>query len=485
MKKFILGILFLMTAMLGKSVVYADGADDLVLNVEAYDYEACTVDLSWNALDEADHYIVVNEADSTENTQKVVQKENAITVGDLEYGVEYNWHVVAIDLEGVTVATSNSIELAMPKGVTQLKTTSLSAKKVSVYWPAEPGATAYELYYKLSSEKKYTFLKETSDTRAKVSVKDKMKYNFMVVPKFVNNELVILGAQKECSFNNNYFVSNDHKKYTYKEMENDIKALCKKYSEYVSYTSIGTSVKGKQIYDVVLGNPDADKSLLVVCELHAREYVTTVTCMKQLEYYLKNYNKKIDGGVVADTFNECNVHYVMMANPDGVAISQNKIPTWKGNANGVNLNRNFPYKFQKKGKKGGNDYTGPKAASEKETKAIIDITKKLKKQKSFAVISYHAMGQIVFGSYHAKNKRVKKMIDKMYKVARRTTGYVDAGSYDGGTSSGCYREYLIYNLKVPCITIEVGFTACPVEQKYYNSIYEKNKLVVLREARLL
>ena len=399
-------------------------------------------------------------------------------------------------------------EIANAKG---LKTTSLSTKSVKVYWEPVKGATSYDVYKKEQKAKKYKLIKTIKKCDIKISVEKNRKYSFKVIAKIpvpseseqeenteeeTEDENKDEGEQEEeptkykkkemtCSFDNASFASMNHQKYTYAEMEKDISQLCKKYSEYVQYDIIGKSGKGKKIYDVILGNRNAKKSLLIISELHAREYVTTVICMKQLEYYLENYNKKIDGKIPGNVFKKCNVHYVMMANPDGVEISQKKNARWKGNKNGVNLNRNFPYKFKVRGKNTV-DYTGKKAASEKETQAIISIAKKLKKsQKTLGVISYHAMGQIIFGSYRGNDKKLKSQIRKMYNVARKTTGYADAGSYDNDDSNGCSREYFIYNQKIPFITIEVGSVATPIPQKYYGSIFNKNKLVMLRVAQIL
>lgn len=261
----------------------------------------------------------------------------------------------------------------------------------------------------------------------------------------------------------------------------DIKSLCKKYSEYVSYETIGSSEEGREIYDVILGNKDADKSILVVSTLHAREYIATVICMKQLEYYLLNYNKTVDGQKLSDVFSKCNVHYVMMANPDGVVISQTKKARWKGNANGVNLNRNFPYAFKRDGSRKDGSYSGKKAASESETQAIISLTEKLNKTQTLAVVNYHAMGQIIFGDYEGKNQTLRSDISRMYKIAKDTTGYSSAAGY-GGTSNGNYREYLIQKTKIPNITIEVGSVSCPVPEYQYATAFQRNKLLILREA---
>lgn len=52
-------------------------------------------------------------------------------------------------------------------------------------------------------------------------------------------------------------------------------------------------------------------------------------------------------------------------NPDGLAADT------RGNANGVDLNRNFPYNWGPIGAPGDGQYAGPSAASEPETQAIV------------------------------------------------------------------------------------------------------------------
>ncbi|MFZ9984800.1 MAG: M14 family metallopeptidase [Ilumatobacteraceae bacterium] len=59
-------------------------------------------------------------------------------------------------------------------------------------------------------------------------------------------------------------------------------------------------------------------------------------------------------------------------NPDGTALDQ------RGNANLVDLNRNFPYAWAKMGKPGYWQFSGPKRASEPETKAIVRFMRQIK-----------------------------------------------------------------------------------------------------------
>lgn len=330
----------------------------------------------------------------------------------------------------------------------------------------------------------YRLEKTVIEPEASFRVEEKEDYYFLVIPVFESQIGNIKGEEIETEFKNQEIVSLEHKKYSYKKLCADLKALKKKYNAYVFYQSIGKSRENRNIYDVVLGNPEAENTILVVSTLHGREYIATVVCMKQLEFYLQNYNKTVDGEELSELFENCNVHYIMMANPDGVTISQTKSARWKSNAKGVDLNRNFPYKFKKMGKAGESGYSGKKAASEPETKAVIALTKELEETQNLAVVNYHAMGNIVYGDYDGKSISLKKKIKQMNQIARDTTGYAAAPG-GGGTSYGNYREYLMFGLKVPSVTLEVGSKPCPVPQTQYASEFKRNKLVVLREAKWL
>lgn len=297
-------------------------------------------------------------------------------------------------------------------------------------------------------------------------------------------------------------VSTDHQKYNYKEYVKDLKQLENSYSEHCKVNVIGETADKRNLYEVVLGNPEAKKHLIVIANLHAREYMTTLLCMKQIEYYLQNYDKKIAEEKPAEVFDKVAVHIVPSCNPDGTAISQygfdairNKTlrkklkkmggyaTTWKANARGVDLNRNWGYKFKKSGKAGSSSYTGTKAASEKETKAIIAMINNISEQgKIVGAVSYHSMGSVIFGGCtNSATNSVKKKTKKMYDVARKLTGY---SSYEASSSHGQSREYFLYKKKIPCITLEIGRNTCPVPQSQFPTVWRENKELVLKEAAL-
>lgn len=456
-----------------------DTEEKIAVSIKSSDYSKKTVELEWDCVDGAFEYTV--SCNKNETWMEIGRfNETKAEISIAAYGEENRLKICSYRVDGQMNGESSEIMVLIPSKLENLRTTAYSKTKVMLCWENAKGANAYQIYQKQPSGE-YSLVKIIEKQKTNLLVKYNESYKFKVVPIFKSNMGTITGSEEKISFKNREYVSIDHQKYTYDEMCEDIQSLCKTYSEYVSCETIGKSEKGRKIYDVVLGNPEAENTVLVVSAIHGREYITTAICMKQLEYYLMNYNKTVDGKKISEVFSKCNVHYVMMANPDGVIISQTSKPTWKSNANGVNLNCNFPYSFKSEGSTRNNTYSGKAAASEDETKAIIKLTKNLSETQSLVVVNYHAMGRIVFGDYKGKNTSLRSDIGKMYKIARNTTGYSSASGYVG-TSHGDYRSYLSYSLGIPSVTLEIGSVACPVPQYQYPTEFKRNKLVILREA---
>lgn len=300
-------------------------------------------------------------------------------------------------------------------------------------------------------------------------------------------------------------VSTDHQKYSYKEYRNDLNQLAKKYPTKMQLNVIGESADKRKLYEVVLGNPNAKKHLLVIGNLHAREYMTTQLCMAQIERYLKMYNKKIAGDKVSNVLDEVAIHYVPSCNPDGTAISQygfgairnkklraalRRMPgssrRWKANARGVDLNRNWDIYFRPSGRKGASGYRGKRPASEPEIKALVKWVNQVETRgKIVGVVSYHSTGSIIYGKC-AKEIRsdVKKQTARMTSVAKKLTGYRLMPTESVRYAAGCSREYFLYKRNIPFITIEVGYGACPLGAREFKSIWKKNKDMVMRQAML-
>lgn len=375
-------------------------------------------------------------------------------------------------------------ELPLPAKVTGLHTTCESDERVLLEWNPSEGASYYKVY-RQKQNGSYKKLGETEQASyTDTTVVYGKTYEYMIIPYNQENQE---GGEGTIHLAHTQAVNIKTQKYTYQQMKTDMGELVRQYSDYCELTPIGTSVEGRTIYDFAIGNPEAQQSLLVVSTLHAREYICSAVLMQEIEYYLRNYHNSLKGTTPAKVLKNMQIHYIVMANPDGVTISQTKNARWKANSRGVDLNANFPAKnFTVVGKPGAAGYSGKRALSEPETKAVSELTKSLKKnQQLLGVVNYHAMGQIVFGD--CMKTSMKKDTQTMYRIARNLTGYQDAGGYSTGKASGggAYREYVMYLLNIPSITIEIGCTTAPCSFWEYESAFKKNKLVVLKIADAL
>jgi hypothetical protein len=110
--------------------------------------------------------------------------------------------------------------------------------------------------------------------------------------------------------------------YSYEEMLQDIDQLCAAYPDRVRKIIIGRTVLGRDIPAVILGNPQAVNRLFVMASSHAREYHGTPIVMKQIEFYLRNWNRCYNGDSLSRIFQVAAIYYVPMHNPDGVALTQ-------------------------------------------------------------------------------------------------------------------------------------------------------------------
>lgn len=124
---------------------------------------------------------------------------------------------------------------------------------------------------------------------------------------------------------------------------------------------LGTSVQGRTIVAYHLGEPGAKKVVLISL-MHGNEPAPR-----------RILTNLIDGPPVHDL----NLWVVPVYNPDGFAHHHRK------NGHGVDLNRNYPYRWAPLD---GNYESGPKPASEPETRAMMRF---LKRVRPAYVLSFH------------------------------------------------------------------------------------------------
>ncbi len=119
---------------------------------------------------------------------------------------------------------------------------------------------------------------------------------------------------------------------------------------------IGTSVSGRPIVAVELGTPAAARTLLVVGCIHGSE-PAGIAIAQRLETLTPPAG--VDVWVIEDL------------NPDGVAAGTRQ------NAHGVDLNRNFPYRWADLGPPGTQQYAGTGPLSEPESAAAAQLIERV------------------------------------------------------------------------------------------------------------
>jgi protein MpaA len=193
----------------------------------------------------------------------------------------------------------------------------------------------------------------------------------------------------------------------------------------LSQRVIGKSVKKRPIRAYELGERGKPEVLLV-SSMHGDEKAT-----RQILWSLRD-GKPIRG---------IHLWVVPTYNPDGVARSTRK------NAHGVDLNRNYPYKWKDLD---GSYESGPKPGSEPETRAMMRFLRNIKPKW---ILSFH---QPLHGvDTDTKNKRFA------HRVARKL--HLPAKRFDcGGVCHGTMTMWYNHKFRGSALTAEYG--ASPPKQ---------------------
>lgn len=274
--------------------------------------------------------------------------------------------------------------------------------------------------------------------------------------------------------------------YSYKDMEKDLYQLAEYYNPFCRLISLGKTVDNREIYCLRIGGEDNQFEYVVHAGIHGREYLNCHALMAKAEDLLINYNELIPESTV--------LYVIPMINPDGVTISQygtkgihsqkikqrlrmilKHIPhkLWKSNANGVDLNRNFPAGFkhtQTSWHRSSENYPGSHAVSEKESKALVTLINSLANLE--AVVGLHSSGKIIYWNFNV-NDFTKRSLVCLAKAANKITGYSLAEETSASKHNGGFGDWIVYKKDVPCITLETGSGSCPLKFSQFGTIYKK------------
>jgi murein peptide amidase A len=161
---------------------------------------------------------------------------------------------------------------------------------------------------------------------------------------------------------------------------------------------LGRSVEGRPIVAYEVGNPAGRRRELVVGCIHGNE-TAGIAIARRLE---RMSPTKVDLWIVP------------VLNPDGVVAAT------RGNADGVDLNRNFPYRWRTLS---GVDYSGARPLSEPESRAAYRLIRRVRPQVS---IWFHQHLDVVdeSGGKIAVERRFAKLVGLRLRRLAREPGSV-------------------------------------------------------------
>ncbi|MGL4736078.1 MAG: M14 family zinc carboxypeptidase [Cellulosilyticaceae bacterium] len=253
------------------------------------------------------------------------------------------------------------------------------------------------------------------------------------------------------------------------------------YPESTELKTIGVSqVGGKPIQAIKVGK--GEKSILINGAHHARETMTTILILDQIEYLAKAYeeNMIMNGQNVREILNTVAIWFVPLVNPDGADKAMSSNPSWKANGRGVDLNRNYPTplgRTKPTRTPGSQGYAGTAPFSESETKALRDLCYEEQFETN---IAYHSAGQIIYWWFYQKGEVYNQSVH-LARILANITGYALVPSNQSMGGLG-FTDWFIQEFNKPGFTPEIGKVANgrPLGWWEYAKIWKDNKDVPLK-----
>ncbi|MDR7072726.1 M14 family metallopeptidase [Fictibacillus barbaricus] len=285
------------------------------------------------------------------------------------------------------------------------------------------------------------------------------------------------------------------RKYDFSALNEDVEKLIKHYP-FIKKQTIGFSVLGKPIDILSIGN--GQKKVHVNGSFHGNEWITTAILMKFINEYAQalTTNKHLNERDPLTLYRDSTLLAVPMVDPDGVDLALNGPPEneeyrelvlklnhgkrdfsdWKANIRGVDLNNQFPAKWEIEQKRkpqepASRDFPGEKPLTEPEAIAMADAVERFEFDR---VIALHTQGKEIYWGFEGDEPMpvsgdLAAEFEKVsgYKAIR----YVD--SYAG------YKDWYIQEYKRPGFTVELGIGVNPLPLRQFDQIYKDTRGLLL------
>ena len=265
--------------------------------------------------------------------------------------------------------------------------------------------------------------------------------------------------------------------------------------DFLSVYTMGTSLHGRSIPMVRIGNEKATRTVLYVGTHHSMEWITTVLLLRFINEYAEHYRsrRRIFNINPEYLYRSRLLCIVPMLNPDGVELQihgANDAPNrerliamnqgsgdfthWQANGRGVDLNHNYNAGFaaykeleRSSGILGGapTRYSGEYPESEPEVGVLANYLRFDDSVK--LLLTLHTQGEEIYytsdGKCPPKAKNIARLLSQM-------SGY-SLSEAMGMASFGGLTDWAIRELNLPSFTIECGKGVNPLPLDTHFSIY--------------
>ena len=270
--------------------------------------------------------------------------------------------------------------------------------------------------------------------------------------------------------------------HTYEEMVAEVDRVAAAHPNIVRKFSIGRSYEGRELWAVKISDNvllDEDEPEVVFDSLiHAREHITVEMTLYTLHLLADNYGRRSRITALVDTRE---VFLIFMLNPDGAEydISGGRFHHWRKNRQpipdsefvGVDMNRNFAFKWGCCGGSSGNPrrstYRGPSAWFAPEVVAYRDFLRSREVdgvQQVRIAVSWHSYGRLVMWAYGYTKTNIPSTMTRadhrtyvaLGRAAAALNGYTAQQASDLYISDGSARDWSHHALGVFHFTFEMG-----------------------------
>lgn len=254
------------------------------------------------------------------------------------------------------------------------------------------------------------------------------------------------------------------------------------------------------------------KKVFYFASIHANELITTNILMKFIEDYSIAYinDDKLYDYSITKLFKECSIYIAPMTNPDGVDLFNNVIPTnsiwykqakeisdsfpyipfpdgWKANINGVDLNLQFPAKWEDAKtikysngftKPAPRDFVGYGPLTEPESLCLYDFA--LKKNFDLS-LCYHTQGEVIYWQF--QNLIPPNSYEIGIKLSEASNYLLSTVPYS--SSFAGFKDWFIQDFFKPSYTIEAGLGINPIPITDFDEIYKDNIGILILSSILI